>query len=63
MAKGNYDPAQGTYEDLYRVVKADGTYDDEDYLDDYVAKTPGYDDFYDDDEEDDEDEGDFYWFD
>ena len=28
-----------------------------------MAKTPGYDDFYDDDEEDDEDEGDFYWFD
>ena len=44
MGKGNYDPAQGTYDDLYRVVKADGTYDGEDYLDDYVAKTPGYDD-------------------
>ena len=61
MGKGNYDPVHGTYDDLYTVVKADGTYADDHYLDDYVAKTPGNDDENDAEDDDDDDvENDFY---
>ena len=63
MGKGNYDPVHGTYDDLYTVVKADGTYDDAHYLDDYVAKTFGYEDEEDDEDDDDDDENEFYCFD